>query len=308
MRSDWYNTGMAPLALRVMTLNLGGGVKNFTGSAEITAGKMDSIIQLINQLQPDLLGVQEIAQHTDADGIKHSMMDQIRNGSKFDYTFYGETLSIKKQLQIKKDLMIKAIFNDWWDWSKGNALFSKVSFSRLSDPAKSGVPRNIPIFQPLVYEGTRNTDPRFVILSRLKVAPYPYILNLHMTTLVGERGANAWQDSIDAGRATRQQQMGKVLGLIEQEILMQQKPVILMGDFNASPEEYCLQGMLEQENNFTRLSPNPDLETHVSSGRLDHIYFFPSNRLVRYTSRVIDNELSHRVSDHLPVVADLEIE
>lgn len=291
-----------------MTLNLGGGVKNFTGSPESSAGKIDAINQLINQVQPDLLGAQEIAQYIDADGIKHSMVEQIRDGSRFEQAYYGETLSIKKHIQIRKDLMIKAIFNDWWDWSKGNALFSKVPFSRLSDSAKTGVPRNIPLYQPLVYEGTRNTDPRYVILSRLKIAPFPYILNLHLTTLVGERGDNSWQDARDAGRATRQQQIGKVLGLIEEGILLEKKPLILMGDFNAQPEEYSLQGMLEQEYDFVRLTPKPDLDTHVSAGRLDHIYFFPSNRLLSYTCQVISNELTHRVSDHLPVVADLEIE
>lgn len=291
-----------------MTLNLGGGVKSFTGSPESSAGKIDAINQLIDQIRPDVLGVQEIAQYIDADGIMHSMVHRIRDGNRFDQAYYGETLSIKKHIQIKKDLMIKAIFNDWWDWSKGNALFSKLPFSRLSDSTKIGVPRNIPLYQPLVYEGTRNTDPRYVILSRLKVAPFPYLLNLHLTTIIGERGENAWQDARDAGRATRQQQIGKVLGLIEEGILQEKKPLILMGDFNAQPDEYCLQGMLEDENNFVRLSPKPDLETHVNAGRLDHIYFFPSNRLVNYTCRVIDNELAHRVSDHLPVVADLEIE
>jgi endonuclease/exonuclease/phosphatase family metal-dependent hydrolase len=299
---------MPPLTLRIMTLNLGGGVKNFTGSPETSAGKIEAINQLIDQIRPDLLGVQEIAQYIDADGIMHSMVHQIRDGNRFDQSYYGETLSIKKHLQIRKDLMIKAIFNDWWDWSKGNALFSKLPFSRLSDSSKTGVPRNLPIYQPLVYEGTRNTDPRYVILSRLKTAPFPYVLNLHLSTLVAERGENSWQDAMDAGRATRQQQMGKVLGLIEEHILRQQKPVILMGDFNAQPDEYSLQGMLEYENNFVRLTPNPDRDTHVHAGRLDHIYFFPRNRLCSYTCQVIDNELSHRVSDHLPVVANLEIE
>lgn len=299
---------MQPFKLRLMTLNLGGGVKNFTGSPESSAGKIEAINELIDQIRPDLLAVQEIAQYIDADGIMHSMVHQIRDGNRFDQSYYGETLSIKRHIQIRKDLMIKAIFNDWWDWSKGNALFSKVPFCRLSDPSKTGVPRNIPIYHPLVYEGSRNTDPRYVILSRLKVAPFPYLLNLHLTTLVGERGENAWQDARDAGQATRQQQMGKVLGLIEEQILLQKKPVILMGDFNAQPDEYSLQGMLEQENNFVRLTPIPDLETHSRAGRLDHIYFFPRNRILSYSCRVVENDLAHRVSDHLPVVADLEIE
>jgi hypothetical protein len=99
---------MPPLTLRTMTLNLGGGVKNFTGSPESSAGKINAINQLINQVRPDLIGAQEIAQYIDADGIKHSMVEQIRDGSRFDYAYYGETLSIKKHIQIRKDLMIRA--------------------------------------------------------------------------------------------------------------------------------------------------------------------------------------------------------
>jgi endonuclease/exonuclease/phosphatase family metal-dependent hydrolase len=42
-------------------------------------------------------------------------------------------------------------------------------------------------------------------------------------------------------------------------------------------------------------------------GSVDHIYFAPANRLVSYSCHVIDDELTRRVSDHLPVVADIEI-
>ena len=56
------------LKLRLMTLNLGGGVKNFTGSPETASGKALAMAELLNQIQPDFLGVQEIAQYIDADG------------------------------------------------------------------------------------------------------------------------------------------------------------------------------------------------------------------------------------------------
>lgn len=299
---------MSSLTLRLITLNLGGGVKNFMGPPEQSAAKIEAINTLINQVKPDLVACQEIAQYIDADGNMHSMVDQIRDGSGFDQAYYGETLSIKRHMQIKKDVMIRAIFNDWWDWSKGNALFSRIPFCRLSDATKGGVPRNVPIFQPIVYEGSRNTDPRYVILSRLKTAPYPYVLNLHLSTLTGERGANAWQDAIDAAESTRQQQVARILGLIEEAVLQEKKPVIMLGDFNARPDEYCLKGMLEEEKSFVRLKPVPDLETHGRAGQLDHIFFSPRERLISYKAQVIDNKLTRSLSDHLPVVADLEIE
>lgn len=296
------------IKLRVMTLNLGGGVKNYSGSSEDLAGKTEAINRLIAQVHPDVLAVQEIAQHIDAEGNLDSMVDRIRMAARFDHAFYGETLSMKRHMQVKKDLMINGLFNDWWDWSKGNALFSRIPFSRLGDESKEGVPRNIPIFQPLVYEGTRDTDPRNVILSRLKVAPFPYLLNLHLTTLTGERGKGAWADSIEQAKLTRAQQMERIIGLLETHVLMKELPIIMMGDFNANPDEYTLRDLLEKERGFTRLIPENPIHTHAGAGAVDHIYFSPAGMLKSYQCQVIDSDLSHRVSDHLPVVAEIILE
>ena len=101
------------LKLRVMTLNLGGGVKNFTGSPEKSTGKAQALAQLVNDINPDFLGVQEVAQYIDADGTFHSMVERLKIDGNFDYSFYGETLSMKKHMQVKKDLMISGLFNDW---------------------------------------------------------------------------------------------------------------------------------------------------------------------------------------------------
>lgn len=296
------------LKLRVMTLNLGGGVKNFTGSPEKSTGKAQALAELVNEIKPDFLGVQEVAQYIDADGGMHSMVERLRLDSSFDYSYYGETLSMKKHMQIKKDLMINGLFNDWWDWSKGNAVFSHTPFARLGNPNKDGVPRNVPIFTPLSYEGTRDTDPRYVILTRLKQDPYPFVMNLHLTTLVGERGDHVWSEVVDAARLTRSQQISRVLGLVEEHVLIQDNPLILMGDFNAQVDEYSIKDMLERDHQFVHLAPAENIPTHVNSGAVDHIFFFPARRLISFETHIISSALAHSVSDHLPVVADIVIE
>ncbi len=209
------------LKLRLMTLNLGGGIKNYRGGTpQESFDKSEAISELINRIKPDVLGVQEIAQYLDGDGHLHSMTERIRDDAQFDHAFYGETLSMKQHMQVKQALMVEGIFNDWWDWSKGNALFSHLPFARLGDATSSGMPpRNVPVFQPSRYEGTRDTDPRYVIISRLKASPHPYILNLHLTTLVGERGENAWSSTIEAAEMARSKQILNVLGLIENTCL-----------------------------------------------------------------------------------------
>jgi len=294
--------------LRVMTLNLGGGVKNFDNSLDTPLTKSQLLTKLIDEIRPDLIGLQEVSQYLDADGKMHSMLRQVQEGSRLEHRYYGETLSMTRHMMIAKDLMINALFSDWYDWSKGNALLSRYPFSRLSNPQVEGAPRNLPIFQPLAYEGTRNTDPRYVILTRLMKPPYPFILNLHLTTLVGERGPKAWKDTIDAARLTRAQQITRVVNLIESHILEKGEPIILLGDFNAAPEEYTLKEMLVTENGFVRLVPKQDVTTHENAGIVDHIFFSPKSRLKSYTCEVVDTGLARQVSDHLPVVADIEFE
>jgi len=294
--------------IRVMTLNLGGGQKNFAGSLEQTENKTEALVQLIEEIKPDVFGVQEIAHYIDADGITHSMVDRIHTDCSFQHAFYGETLSMKRHMQVKKDLMVSGLFNDWWDWSKGNAIFSNFAFSRLSDTSKIGVPRNVPLFQPVRYEGSRDTDPRYVILTRLKQAPYPFVLNVHLTTLTGERGANAWSDVVDAARLMRSRQISGVISLIERHVLIPELPMILMGDFNATADEYTLHDMLERDHGILELKPQDNIATHPYAGAVDHIYFFPTKRLVDYTCYVINTPLSRSVSDHLPVVAEITIQ
>ena len=41
------------LKLRIMTLNLGGGVKNYTGSPEITTGNAHALALLVTDIDPD---------------------------------------------------------------------------------------------------------------------------------------------------------------------------------------------------------------------------------------------------------------
>ena len=203
-----------------------------------------------------------------------------------------------------KRLMVNGLFNGG---TGQRQTISNIAFSRLSD-TNSGVPRNVPLFQPVSYEGSRDTDPRYVILTRLKQAPYPFVLNLHLTTLVGERGENAWSEVVDAARITRSQQISGVISLVEKHVLIPQLPMILMGDFNASADEYTLRDMLEQEHGILQLKPEDSIATHPRAGAVDHIYFFPAKRLVDYNCFIVSTPLSHMISDHLPVVADITIQ
>jgi len=82
--------------------------------------------------------------------------------------------------------------------------------------------------------------------------------------------------------------------------------LILAGDFNATKDEACILQLLEA--GFVRLEPENEGPSHAGSGNLiDHIFFYPRERLVEYQCHIEDGDLSKRASDHLPIVADMRI-
>ncbi len=297
------------LDLRVATLNISGGMKTFDEvDYDSPAAQKEALCLLIKRLDATVLCLQEVTQHIDADGVTHSFTDGVNKAGGYDYSYYGKTVSMEENMQVKKDMMVKGIFNDWWNWSKGNSIHARIPFSRLGEPDLPGIPRNIPLYQPQSYQGSRDTEPRFALLSRLKTSPHPFVATLHLTTLVGEHKPRVRKNIIEKSHLLRHQQVEQLLGLVRAHILERDEPLILTGDFNATADEFCIARLLEAENNFVRLVPDNDGPTHPSVDQaIDHIFFYPKERLVEYGCRIDISDLSKRASDHLPVVADLQI-
>lgn len=295
--------------LRLATLNIGGGEKTFDEFTNATQqSRQEALDMLVRRLDADVLCLQEVTQYVDAEGITHSLMDVIDKAGGYPHAFFGKVVSMETHMQVKKDVMVKGIFNDWWNWSMGNAIHSRLPFARLGDTSRPGVPRSIPVFRPLAYEGTRDTDPRSVLLTRLKEAPFPYIATVHLTTLVGERPPDMVPQKKEKAQLMRFHQVSRFLDLVRAHIIEKNEPLILAGDFNATEDEASIQHLLDAQPGFVRLRPENDGTTHPDLPRaVDHIFFFPQARLVDYTCRIEASELGRRASDHLPVVADLQI-
>ena len=300
---------MGVLDLRVATLNISGGEKTFEEyNSGTQKSRQEALEMLVKRLDANILCLQEVSQYIDADGITHSLMENINKAGHYHYSFFGQTLSMETHMQVKKDVMVKGIFNDWWDWAKGNSIHARIPFARLSDPARPGVPRNIPIYQPAIYEGTRDTEPRYALLTRMKVAPFPYIVNLHLTTLVGERTTPRQPQKTEESQSLRCWQIQRVLDLVRVHILQQDQPIILAGDFNATTDEFGIAQMLVSEKGFVRLVPEDEAPTHSELEEpIDHIFFYPRQRLAEYACWIDTGELSKRASDHLPTVANISI-
>ncbi len=303
--------------IRLMTYNIGGGWKEIPllqrggGKSKDNPTTQRQIIATIKKINPDILGVQECTEWVDANQVKSSFCEQIAKATNFGRSyFFGETISMKENMQVKKTMMIYGLFHDWQNWAQGNAVYSKFGFSRLGESDKAGTPRNVPLYRPAIYEGTRDTDPRYAIVSRIKFPPiYPYLVCLHLTTLIGERGGESKEIPGKSAEAQmlRFLQMKTLFDLLRSKI-KEKEVIIILGDFNADDREACISSVFTSiEPGFVRLVPKNDrIRTHPEAEKsVDHILVYPSDRIARYDCWVDESETAQAASDHLPVVADI---
>jgi len=234
-------------------------------------------------------------------------------GARDDPSYYfGKTLSLRENLQVKKAVMLFGLYQDWDDWAQGNALYARHGFVRFGRPEEPGWPRNVPIYRPPVYEGTRDTDPRFAIIARARFPGLdPYVVCTHLTTLYGERGGELREIPGKSNEAQMLRfQQAKILLELLRPKMEERKVILLMGDFNAGSQEACISSVLEREGKFIRLVPRQDIPTHMPDhpkvpNAVDHILVYPRERVKAYSCWIDNSDEARGASDHLPVVADI---
>ena len=289
---------------RLMTYNIGGGRRDF-GSAT------GAIAEVIGEAAPDILVLQEVSDYQDADGAWHSVLDHIAQaGACGHHVSFGPTLSMREHMHVRKTLFVHGIFKDWQDWRQGNAILSRWAFVRLGDPAKAGQPRNVPLYVTPLYQGNRDTDPRYALLARVNSAPvFPFVVGVHLTTLVAERGPHPFPGRAEEAVALRLRQARRLLDLLREHVLEPGEVVFLLGDFNAASTEPCITSVLEAEGGFMRLIPyNNDVATHPNTTEpIDHLLVYPRSRVLEHRCWIVDTPTARRASDHLPVVADVTV-
>jgi endonuclease/exonuclease/phosphatase family metal-dependent hydrolase len=286
---------------RLMTYNIGGARQNM-------GSKLDAVAQVVREAAPDILVVQEATEFQDAEGAWHSILDPIAQAGGFEHVYFGPTLSMRKHMDLRKALFVHALFDDLQDWKQGNAILSRREFVRLGEPSKPGTPRSVPLFRAPLYQGNRDTDPRHALLARVNAEPiFPFVVGLHLTTLVGERGPNPVPGKAERAHVLRFAQARRLLDLLRAHVLEPGHVVFVLGDFNAVAGEACIASVLETEGQFVRLAPsNAGVHTHPKvAAPIDHIFVYPGSRLIKYECWVKDTPVAQRASDHLPVVADV---
>lgn len=292
------------MQFRLMTYNVGGARKDF-------GSKLAAILDVVKEVSPDILVAQEVMDYQDVDGEWFSVADQIARAGEFGSNYaLCPTLAMKEHMHVQKAVFVNALFNDWQDCSLGNAVFCRGGFTRLSDTSKSGNPRNVPLYRPPVFEGNRDTDPRYTVLARVNRPPlFPFIVGVHLATLLGERGSKDIPGKAEQAQIARLTQVRRLLDLIRQHLLDCGELVFLLGDFNAVSSEISIASGLEKEAGFVRLAPaNDTLATHPKvTDAIDHIFMYPAERLVEYQCWTVDTAIARNASDHLPVVADVTV-
>ena len=285
--------------LKLMTYNIGGGRKDF-------GSHIDSIVEIIKMESPDILAIQEAAKWTTLDGKDEDQTKLIANAANLRYNFFGPTLGMRDNFHVLKDLFVYGIFNDWQDWYQGNALFSRWPFVRLGNDSKQGQPENIPIFQTL-YEGNRETDPRFVVLAKADLGlTKAYIMTTHLTTLYGERGAQEIPQKNEKAQMMRWRQCERIINLIQEFVLKRNELVLFLGDFNAIISEPGIANSLIERGGFVHLKPQNNIGSHLKLDYpVDHIFIFPGKYHIKYVCRIYDDQFN--ASDHNPVIAEIKI-
>lgn len=287
---------------RLMTYNLGGGRKDNNSVFE-------KALAVIQKTAPDILALQETTEWIDADQISFNLAEWVAHQSNIPHHYYGPTLSLQKHFHPAKKLFVQALFDDLHDWSQGNALLSRWPFARLGNAERQGVPHNLPLFRPQ-YEGNRDTDPRHIILARIqRQSIQPFVIVAHLSTLVGERGkpSELIPEKVQQAQAMRREQVRLLLDIIREPLLERGELIFLLGDFNAPAEEDCFCDLADA--GFVHLAPaNSDAHTHPATlSAIDHILVYPKDRLLASHCYIENNDFVLEASDHLPVVADVQV-
>jgi len=281
------------------------------GKLKDDPNRSGAILDVIQHFKPDVLALQELTITKYRDGLFQSFATQLITAMGYSNVIFGQTISLREHFHLNKELFIDGIFQGWKEWQMGNAIFSKYPYVDISDSQVYSDGFNIPIFKPIEYLGSRDTDPRYAIISRLEIKPhYPYIVNTHFTTLVGERGK---EEEIIPGKkeeaiALRLEQARRISALVKKHIVEQKRMLFLCGDFNAMEDEACIKDELERKVGLTRLVPENVEPTHPKLPKpVDHIFIYAGTSCVKYRCHIVDEGLARKASDHLPVLAYIEI-
>lgn len=289
---------------------------NVGAAKKVSRYEANSVESVISELSPDIIALQEAVEWEEEGGSTYSLVDELArvNSTGRWHRSFSATLTMRAHMDTRKAVFVDSLFKDRLDWRQGNALLSKRRFVRLGDPTRPGSPKDVPLYRPAVYQGSRDTDPRHALIGRVDWPPlFPFVVGAHLATFVGEReregGYRPQPEREEEAQIMRFRQARRMLELLREHVLAKRYPILVLGDLNGPPSEPAIRDVLIGEAGLVRLEPRKEIATHPKVRLpVDHILVGPAERLLEYECWVVDTEEARAASDHLPVVADIVME
>lgn len=278
----------------------------------------------------DLVGLQEVVQVYDAAGdiIRDDLAALQQQGGLSGYqSFFFPHLDSTQQSHYKKwRIVFPEYYEQGYRIQQGSAVLVRKEHplrDLLLDDRPGSVTGQVVPWTSAFYGGNRDTEPRSLLLARVRLENRRFVLFActHLTALTeenkhGKRAPTEWAKHI------RKRQMAWIVEYIqtyraerrktcqERHEPYQEEPLLLVGDFNALPEE--LEQSRLSELNLEEIEPTegPSFTHRKHQIRIDLIY--ASQSITGNAARVIDlsaleTVADRRISDHHPVIAEFEV-
>jgi endonuclease/exonuclease/phosphatase family metal-dependent hydrolase len=307
------------------------GTANIAGAArqeQADPGKHSLLARILGVT--DVLGLQEVVRAEDpvTGQLVHDDIAALKSNGLSDYKHFFFA-HLDSMLHPHRRKWGSDIFKDWMERNyriqQGTAILIKGrhDFYHLleNDRPGSASAVTIPwyIETPTFYQGNRDTEPRSLLVARVKIGSRVVLFCCTQLSTLTEEAEDRRRSTPNA-RALRSHQIGWTVDYIKsyqearQEICNELKqewfddPVILVGDFNADKSAPELSRLSELGLRVTEATgPSHTHRTHEIE--MDLI-FAPES--MHKSAQIIEVDMSEsskerRISDHYPVIATLNI-
>lgn len=304
---------------------------NLAGAARAEKAHPDKLKLLGTELakaEPDLLGLQEVMRVYDPAGrlVRDDIATLQHAGGLSAYrTYYFPHLDSTQQSHYRKWLdVLPEYYAQGYQIQQGSAVLlhrQHPVYDMLLDDRPGFITGQLIPWTSAFYAGNRDTEPRSLLLTRVHLKDQRFVLFActHLTALK--------EEDIEGGRAPterakliRRRQIAWIVEYIqsyqaerkktcaERGQPYEEEPLILLGDFNAQPEELKDSQLSECGLREVKPAEGPSYTHRKHAIRIDLIY--ASRSITSANARVInlgalETVKDRRISDHHPVIAEL---
>jgi len=286
---------------------------------------------LIAKAQPDIILLQEIVRYSDKHGHYQELFE-IPEGYYYSASMAIDTINnsyppkwnkIRREGSWSKNTYLGHGLGVLWRKKLAHSSLWNIEHSNQSCGPK--LETEVVRFETGLFTGNRDTEPRMAMVGHFHLAERDFfIINVHLTTLKGER--EGFPEKDQQGSSIRQKQVDILLnGIVSRlnsdrqerfnRIGLKGKPGvwILGGDLNATSDAPEITKI--QQLNFARLCNNAPTKRSKKSSKptIKVDYFFAGPKYYAFEPGILSKNNGYavldniKVSDHYPIVARFPI-